>query len=338
LKPRDLLTLLVVGAVVLVGGFAAADALRGKPAAPQAAPTIPVQTTPSRLPGPQPQAEAPGDWPQGLLRGTLTFADARTCRVRVIGLAGGRERPVARFKSDCELWAPPVGPRLAYGLGPPSGDGLAPFRIADLQHPNRELGGYRALFGVVVWSQDGQRVAWCGRRRTGFDLEIGGASRRLPSCPVAYTRDNEIAYAIENRVLVGDQTVFTAKGGITYAKFGTDGSLAVIVDGKRLERWDGSSLVTSVELPPRFEGLTPSLSNDNCGALFEPRGEVELVDLGCRPGYPARTFFGRSGAWSPDGRWVAISTDVEIQFHRVVGPRLQIAWPAAAAEMVWRPS
>ncbi|MEO8291083.1 MAG: hypothetical protein ABI649_08845 [Gaiellaceae bacterium] len=338
---KNLLTLAVIGAVVLIAVFAAADALRGKPAERRTTPTAsttPIQTGPTRLPGPQPQAEAPAGWPQGVLRGTLTFADAATCRLRVIGLAGGRERPVARFRSDCEIWAPPVGARLAYGLGPPSGDGFTPFRLADLQNPNRELGGYRALFGVVLWSMDGQHVAWCGRRRTGFDLAIGGPSRRLPRCPVAYTRDNEIAYAVENRLLVGERAVFTARGGITYARFGLDGSLVIIVDGKRLERWDGSALVTSVNLSPRLQGLAPSLSHDNCGALFEPRGEVELLDLGCRPGFAPRTFIGRSGAWSPDGRWVAVSSDVEIQFHRVVGPRLQIAWPAAAADMVWRPS
>ena len=85
MKPRDLLTLLVVVAVVVIGGFAAADAIRGKPRPEQtSAATIPVQTTPSRLPGPQPQPEAPAGWPEGLLDGTLTFTDADTCEIRVI--------------------------------------------------------------------------------------------------------------------------------------------------------------------------------------------------------------------------------------------------------------
>ena len=179
----------MIGAVVVIGGFAAADAIRGNPRPERtSAPTIPVQTAPSRLPGPQPQPEAPPGWPEGLLDGALTFTDAKTCDIRVIGLAGGRERPVAHFGSDCFLWAPPVGSRVAYGLGASSQDGLHPFRIADLALPNQELGGYRALFGVVIWSDDAQRVAWCGRSRIGFDLEIGGPATRLPRCPVAYTR------------------------------------------------------------------------------------------------------------------------------------------------------
>jgi hypothetical protein len=338
LKPRDLLTLLVIGAVVVIGGFAAADAIRGNPRPERtSAPTIPVQTAPSRLPGPQPQPEAPPGWPEGVLDGALTFTDARTCDIRVIGLAGGRERPVAHFGSDCFLWAPPVGSRVAYGLGASSQDGLHPFRIADLALPNHELGGYRALFGVVIWSDDAQRVAWCGRSRIGFDLEIGGPARRLPRCPVAYTRDDEVAYAVGNQVLVGDRPVFTADGGITYAKFGSDGSLAVVVDGEKLERWDGSSLTTT-KIPPGYQGITPILRADNCAALLPIRHAVQLIDLGCKPGLTNLSFAGNTAAWSPDGTWVATSIGVEIEFHRVVGGGLDITWPAAAAQMVWRPN
>jgi hypothetical protein len=338
LKPRDLLTLLVIGAVVVIGGFAAADAIRGNPRPERtSAPTIPVQTAPSRLPGPQPQSEAPPGWPEGVLDGALTFTDARTCDIRVIGLAGGRERPVAHFGSDCFLWAPPVGSRVAYGLGASSQDGLHPFRIADLALPNHELGGYRALFGVVIWSDDAQRVAWCGRSRIGFDLEIGGPARRLPRCPVAYTRDDEVAYAVGNQVLVGDRPVFTADGGITYAKFGSDGSLAVVVDGEKLERWDGSSLTTT-KIPPGYQGITPILRADNCAALLPIRHAVQLIDLGCKPGLTNLSFAGNTAAWSPDGTWVATSIGVEIEFHRVVGGGLDITWPAAAAQMVWRPN
>jgi WD40 repeat protein len=336
---KNLLSLAVIAAVVLIAGFAAADAIRGKPREPSAAPTtIPIQTGPTRLPGPQPQAEAPTGWPQGVLRGTLTFADANTCRIRVIGLAGGRERPVARFTSDCQLWAPPVGPRLAYGLGPSSGDGLEPFRLADLQSPNLELGGYRALFGVIVWSQDGQHVAWCGRRRTGFDLEIGGPSQRLPRCPVSFTRDNEVAYAVGDKIIVGDRTLYTASGGITYASFGQDGSLAAVVDGEKIERWDGSALITTTKIPPGYQGLTPTFRYDNCGALFAQGGGVQIFDLGCKPGLPTRSFPGVSATWSPDGAWIAVSSGQSITFYRVVGTRLAIDWPAGASDMVWRPS
>lgn len=328
----------MIGAVVVIGGFAAADAIRGKPGPEQqAAPTMPVQTTPTRAPGPEPQPEAPPNWPEGLLEGVLTFADARNCDIRQIGLAGGRERPLAHFSGDCNLWAPPVGSRVAYGLGPSSQDGLQPFRIADLAAPNRELGGYRALFGVVIWSLDGQRVAWCGRSRVGFDLEIGGPSRRLPRCPVAYTRDDDVAYAVGNQVLVGDRVVFTADGGITFAKFGSDGSLAVVVDGERIERWDGGALTTTTKLPRAYQGFTPILRYDNCAALLPLGRTVQLIDLGCQPGLTNRSFAGNTAAWSPDGEWIVTSNGVELEFQRVLGSR-DITWPVGAAALAWRPS
>ncbi len=340
MNPRDLLTLLVIGAVVVIGGFATADAIRGKPRADRpATPSSAVQTTPSRLPGPQPQPEAPKGWPQGVLRGTLTFTDADTCAVRVIGLAGGRERPVARFAGDCSLWTPLVGTRLAYGLGASSPDGLHPFRLADLGLPNADLGGYRALFGVVIWSADGQRVAWCGRDRTGFDLEIFGPARRLPRCPVAYTRDDEIAYAVGNKVLVESDVYYRASGGVTYAHFGQDRSLVVVVNGNRIERIDSDGKkVFSSPLPADLEGQTPILRADNCGVLFRGKeGSIQLLDLGCTPGLPNRFFPGSDAAWSPDGAWVALSQSDAIAFERVVGSRLEVRWPAHAAQLAWRP-
>jgi hypothetical protein len=338
-NPRDFLTLLVVGAIVVIGGFAAADAIRGKPSSePASTRSKETQTGPTRLPGPQPQPEAPANWPQGLLQGTLTFTDANSCDVRVIGLAGGRERAIAHFRSDCFLWTPRVGTRLAYGLGPSSAEGLHPFRIADLANPNIELGGYRALFGVVVWAADGQRVAWCGSSRTGFDLEIGGPAHRLPRCPVAYTPEGRIAYAVGNRVLVGERTVFKADGGVTYVQFGSDGSLVVVMDGHRIERIPPDGSPTTIDLPAELEGKTPILRADNCGALFrDGNGGIELVDLGCKPGLPNRSFVGNDAAWSPDGDWVALAQPNRIAFDRVVGSRLEASWPAQAAQLAWRP-
>ena len=162
-----------------------------------------------------------------------------------------------------------------------------------------------------------------------------GPSTRLPRCPVAYTRDDEVAYAVGNKVLVGDRPVFTADGGITYAKFGFDGSLAVVVDGKRIERWDGSSLTTT-KLTPSFQGITPIFGNDNCAALFPFRQAVQLLDLGCKPGLTNLSFAGTPPP-GPRTGWVATSNGVEIEFHRVVGSRREITWPVGAAALAWRP-
>jgi hypothetical protein len=335
LKPRDLIA---VGAVVLIGGFAAADAIRGRVGESRIPPVTSVgeQTTPTRLSGPRPQQEAPRGWPLGTLRGALIFTDATDCRVRVVGLGGGVERPLARFAGACSLWTPAAGPRFAYGLGPTSGDGFVPFRIADLARPNRELGGYRALFGVVIWSADGQRVAWCGRRRTGFDLEVGGPARRLPHCPVAYTPDNRIAYTIGNRLIVDGRTVVRANGGITFVHYGMDGSLAIVEDGKRLVRYDPAGrLDASVPIP---DGRTPILSPTNCGALFNPfggLGRIRFVELPCYRGRRVDGLLGRDASWSPDGTWIAVAEQRQIAFYRTTAFAEPIRWPAAAAQLVW---
>ena len=328
---------------MLIGGFAAADAIRGRANGTEktASGTDAVQTSPTRLPGPTPQAEAPANWPLGTLGGSLVFTDAGDCRVRVIGLAGGRERPLARFAGNCDLWAPPVGDRIAYGLGPSSADGFAPFRLANLDRPNADLGGYRALFGVVLWSPDGQRVAWCGRRRTGFDLELGGPARRLPACPVSYTSDSRIAYAVGNELLVEGERVLRADGGITSAVFLADGSIVVGVDGRRLEAYgpDGTRRAR-IRLREDLQGRTPIVSPDGCAVLFrteqETRGSIQLIDLGCFRIAP-RVFEGFDAAWSPDGRWIAVAEPDAIVFYARIRGGPIATWPAKAAQLTWRP-
>ena len=338
MRPRDFI---VVCAIVLIAGFAAADAIRGRVTESETPkpPTTPVQTSSTRPPGPQPQAEAPPGWPVGALEGSLVFTNAEDCRLRVVGLAGGRERPLARFSSDCDLWAPPVGERIAYGLGPASADGFTPFKLADLSRPNADLGGYRALFGVVLWSPDGQRVAWCGRRRTGFDLEIGGAARRLPRCPAAYTSDSRITYAVDNELMVEGDVALRASGGITYVHYGTEGSVALVIDGRRIERWEGDKRTGTLLIPPGLQGRTPVLAPDNCGAVFPPGEEIgtmRLYSLGCLVGDRGRSFEGRDAAWSPNGEWLAIAEQDSIVFARIAGPQPEVRWPAHAIDLAWR--
>ena len=74
MKPRDVA---IVAAVVLLGGFALADALRSS-GEDSAAPT--TESVPDGRDGPEPQEDAPQSWPTGVLRGTLVFADARGAR------------------------------------------------------------------------------------------------------------------------------------------------------------------------------------------------------------------------------------------------------------------
>jgi WD40-like Beta Propeller Repeat len=339
MKGRDLL---ILAAVLLVGGFAVADSFRGSAfgdegADPETAPETAPPPPPTTLAetGPQPQPEAPEGWPRGLLDGELVFTDGRDCRVRVIALPGGRERPTGAepVLSSCELWAAPITDRIAIGVGPPSND-TVPFRFLDLARAGRDLGGYRALFGFIVWSPDGQRAAWCGRSRTGFDLEVGGAARRLPECPAAYTPEGGIAFARGNELVAGGRTLVRASGGITFVHFGSDGSVAVVVEGRRVERYRGGRLQQAFDLPAEYEGQTPELSPDNCGALFGEGGTIRVVDVGCLGShFPAMP--GTAAVWSPDGQWIASAGMTSIGFRPVSGG-MTVEWPAQASQLFWR--
>jgi hypothetical protein len=338
MKGRDLL---ILAAVLLVGGFAVADSFRGSAfgdGGPETEPTSeppPPPTSTLAETGPQPQPEAPEGWPRGLLEGELVFTDGRDCRVRVIALPGGRERPVGARPplSSCDLWAAPVTDRVAIGVGPPSND-TVPFRFVDLARADRDFGGSSALFGFIVWSPDGQRAAWCGRSRTGFDLEIGGAARRLPECPAAYTPEGGIAFALGNELVAGGRTLVRASGGITFVQFGSDGSVAVVVEGRRVERYIGGRRRQAFDLPAAFEGQTPVLSPDNCGALFSDGGTIRVVDIGCL-GARFPPMPGTAAVWSPDGQWIASAGMTSIGFRAVSGG-MTVEWPAQASQLHWR--
>jgi hypothetical protein len=335
MKARDLL---IVAGIVLVAGFAAADALRsGGRFEPAPTPTKTEATTIELEEEPTEEERLLGRerFPRVAANGTVVFTDASLdCAVREVATPSGREFGNVVARSGCDFWAAPVTAKIAVRLGSPTDD-TVPFRFYDLTRARRNLGGYRALFGFLVWSRDGQRAAWCGGSRMGFDLEIGGAVRRLEECPAAYTPENEIAFAIGDRLVVEGRTVLRADGGVTFARFGEDGSLAIVIDGSRIERYAGTRLTDSVEIPAEAQGAHPTLSPDNCAALMRRDGFIDLLDVGCFAG-AAVSVPGRAAAWSPDAQWIVVAAEEEIVFYRVIGEREVVRWPAEAAEIAWR--
>jgi hypothetical protein len=331
-KARDVA---LVAAVLAVVGVAVADAFRDPAPAPD-----PVETEAAPVPVTEPEAppDPPASFPRGELEGSLVFTDADDCRVRELDLARAEEQRLPRIGASCHLWSPRTGRVIAYGLGNPGpgGDTVA-FRFVDLARPETFLGGFRALFGFIAWSPDGRRAAWCGESRRGVDLELGGDAHLLPDCPNGYTREGRVAFARGQELRVGGRVVLRAEGGITNLHYGRDGSLALVLDGRRLVRRDEAGHVTgAVGLPPRLEGRLPLFSPDTCAALFRAEGQVEVVDLGCFAGQNGRTFFGTEAAWSPDGRWIAVAERATIAFYRADEGGPPLRWPAAASELAWR--
>jgi len=333
MKGRDFV---IVGAIVAIAGLAVADAFRssgGKHEVPRKA--SPPATTATDEPVAAGEIAVAQKLEPLPLSGSLVVTDAEDCHVRRISLASGKETRLPRLAGDCRLWVAPAGATIAYGLGSQSLD-TELFRFVNLRRPEQALGGFAARFGFITWSGDGNRAAWCGRVDS-FDLELGGAAHRLRRCPSAYAPSGAVAFARGKHLVVGARTVLTADGGITFVRWGNDGSVAVVVDGRRLERWQGGRLRQRRDLPEALQGRLPLLSPDNCAVLFRLADRVDLLDLGCFRGEAPRNFFRGAAAWSPDGRWIAVAEPQTVAFHRVVGPREVMRWPIAAAQIAWQP-
>ena len=331
MKGRDLL---ILAGILLVGGFAVADALRpeGESAPREDRPTTtaPDATSTEEESGIEQLPAVPGGG------GDLVFLEPGTCAVHEVDLPTGLEFASFVARTTCQLWTAPVTAKVAVGIGEERGDAV-PFRFIDLARPNRALGSSEALFGFLLWSPDGQRAAWCDRRRVGFDLELGAGRRRLPDCPSAYTPGGEIVYARGDRLFVEDRPGLQASGGITNVQYGSDDSVAVIVDGRRIERYAGGKLTDGLDLPERFHGRTPTLSPDNCSAAFRAGDRIRILDVGCSRLGPGGTLFpGHVAAWSPNGEWIAIGGATELTFYDLTSTREPVVWPVGAVQMGWR--
>jgi hypothetical protein len=326
LKGRDLA---IVAGVVLLGGFALADSFRGRGGDL----SQPSATTATEA-GPTPRPEAPANWPVGRIRGTLVFTDARDCRVRVIGLGGGRERPTRELVSFCELWPAPVGQRIAYGTGGVRGRTTQSFSIVDLAHPNFDPRTFENLVGNVLWRPDAQRIAWCDENNDGWELEIGNERpRHIARCPIAYTPRGRLAFAVGKRLVSDGRTLLREQDPIAQAHWGDDESLLVYLLGGTVRRYGADGSLDSLFNLYTDRDIVPS--PDNCAILYEEPGRIQLVDIGCT-GLRARSWIAFDAAWSPDGRWVAVAGQEQIEFHEVVTGDERLVWPARAIDLHWR--
>lgn len=328
----------LVGVILALGTVAVVDTVRDGDGRGV---VVPEPLSPPPPPGPQAQRQAPENYPRGVLRGLLVMADADNCRIRVLDLAGGRERPVNRRRSNCEVWPAPGGGLLAYGLDEER------FVIADLTRSltRGDLGTFPERSGPVLWSPDASRIAWCAGRGSGFELRITAfRPRTLKGCPIAYAGTGEPAFAVGSRLVVAGRTVLRASGPIRYASWGNDGSVAVVVERRpyrpnRLERWESGRRVDAVDVVDRLGRWPPTFSLDNCAGLFQDvdQASFEVIALDCfeaeRP--DLLIFGGISAAWSLDGRWIAVAYPDRIGFNRVATGEEEFSWPARALAIAW---
>jgi len=174
-----------------------------------------------------------------------------------------------------------------------------------------------------------------------IELSRGQRPKRLDQCPRAYDPSGAtVSVNDRHQIVVGGRPLLRARGPVWHLAWGVDGSLAVLVEGGRLDRYEGGRLVGTASMtPPTPEHpLTiwpPELAPDNCAALSVGGDVVRLIDLGCFQGRAPRTFEGVYADWSPNGKWIAVAEPDGIVLHRVVGREASVRWDVVAGQLAW---
>ncbi len=352
---------MLVAALVALGGAALADVLRDRTAeeardgraataattdereasattaeepqdgqTPTAATTDEVEPSVPRLPG-------------GAASGLLAFTAPGGCELRAIDLRSGRMLDLPRLETNCALYAPRVGTRVAYSVPDDAGGDARHFSVLDLAHPRASFGEYKRSF-PIAWGPDGSTLAWCDTPRSGFELSRGQRPKRLDHCPRAYDPHGVTASVNDRQqIVIGGRPPLRARGPVWELAWGVDGSLAVIVEGGRVDRYEGGRLVGAASVPTITPDRTltyladhvADLAPDNCAALSVSGDVVRLIDLGCFQGRAPRTFKGVYADWSPNGKWIAVAEPDAIVLHRVVGGEASVRWDVAAGQLAW---
>ncbi|HEY7563037.1 MAG TPA: hypothetical protein VH650_12755 [Gaiellaceae bacterium] len=277
----------------------------------------------------------PGDAASGL----LVFTAPGACELRAVGLRSGRMLDLPRLETNCELWAPREGTRVAYSVHDDWGSSIKHFSVLDLEHPRARFGDYLGVW--TVWSPDGSRLAWCDSDGSALELARGTRPKRLHRCPLAYDPSGATVHENDrHQIVVGGRPLLRARGPVWQLSWGVDGSLAVLVEGGQLDRYEDGRLVSTASMtPPGNEHPAtiwpPELAPDNCAALSVSGDVVHLDDLGCFQGRAPRTFKGLYADWSPDGKWIVVAEPDAVVFHRVVGPEASVRWNVVAGQLAW---
>src|SRR3954470_11095462 len=318
---RPLLTWLVVGSLLVVGLFAARDAITGgsrtvtKAAADtETAPPPPAQGPPA-LPGRErlvPRLEELG------AGGALYLTDVR-CQRFVLSLPSLRWAASGRQPTDCGLWArPPVE----------SDSGIAAKQVnADTIEVTS--GGWSYAFqgsapafkpdGTLTFVRDGRLYEWTARCPAKARIIRFQELHDVPRCVEPITDAphgiREVAWLADDRYA---------------AVAGPDGAMSVLVVGDGAERrlFTGvGTRVGALEASPAGRYLAARV--DGAFALFCTAAP------GVRP-LPRSDELVRGIAWSPDDRLAALVTESSVRVFPVGRPKRAVALPLSVAAARWR--
>jgi hypothetical protein len=281
--------------------------------------------------------------PSAAASGLLAFTAPGGCELRAIDIRSGRMLDLPRLETSCGLYAPRVGSRVAYRTLDDEGGATRRFSVLDLENPRASFGEYVGLF-PIAWGPDGSTLAWCDTYRSGFELAGGQRPKRLHHCPRAYDPQGVTASVNDRQeIVVGGRPLLRARRPVWHLAWGVDGSVAVLVEGGRVDRYEGGRLMGAASVPTPtpdrpitfLADVLADLAPDNCAALSVSGDVVRLIDLGCFQGRAPRWFEGVYADWSPDGEWIVVAEPDAVVFHRVVGGEASVRWNVVAGQLAW---
>ena len=355
---------IVLGAVVVVAAAAAVDGLRGRAAARPAAGSSPAANlADDRLQGPDVPAA-------GALPGALVLAEPGSCRLRTLDLGTvvvGEAGP----ETGCELWASPADGRAVVTTAPASSNPQNPRPLALVrlgERPETEDGDLGQALGAVAWSRDGSRVAWCGPDHETVVLEIESRSeRRVPGCSPAFADDGNVltipANPLDARLLREGETLLTEDDLVRGIEPATTAPIQVaafaVAPGGRLavsvlvfealgsviylELWNEGMLEASFRVPTVYGTGSSRLGQH---LAFSPDGNELAVGFRAGPGdisildlrlsdVTMNRVDQRGFAWSPDGVWLAIATEGEVDVYGDTRDEPIYTLPLSTASLGW---
>ena len=355
---RRILTSLVLGAVGLIAAAAIIDALRNSPS-PQASPPEELaETTDARLPE------------RGVLTGRLVFSRLAGCQPQEMDFETlSLEAPGRSL--ECRLWVSPGGDLAVSAVSPALGLRGSDNWLLRLGEPPTLLRPLGISRGEPAWSADGERLAWCTPEEETVVLTLATRARAVVrGCRPVFAPDGSIltrpARLLAPTLLRNGRPLLEkddllrgfppGEGPLDLVGYDAhaDGLLAVVAvrfeSGRRprrvLQLWRGGRLESAVLLPELNlpagygrlgERLEFAPDGREVAVAFPGLGrQMMLVDLQTLR-VTLEPTLQHGFAWSPDGRWFALSTGEEV---RVLGrDRAEPAYvlPIGAAAIAWRP-
>jgi hypothetical protein len=217
----------------------------------------------------------------------------------------------------------------------------------------------------LVWSDDGTLYASCIQDHTIEGTSEGRRTAVLPGCAPAWRPDGALSVIHDGDLLItrrrGGPRVFFAReqladalagkleGGRSYklVEVAWHGAVAFFAIAEGSEPWQRAVIAYT---PEGVTAVLPQLGQDISKLRVSPSGsfiaftrseagqEIVMLDVSGQELPSPRIANALALAWSPDERWVAVSTRTTTFIARTGTRRVVLQLPAGGESLAWLPS